>query len=648
VCNENFIGGPLDARDGPGRLRTRIATAFPNFNTIVTVPGPHFVQIQAMVDRQNELRAAEGLPKMSPEEEQALRDDAVPLYTEGDCVQIRPDPENMGLALKADRLVQKAGFSKRNIKFLNVLNAQVREALKCNGDCWRIATLPTSVEGMAQRIRGSRIAIQGRDIYYYNSTTGTRFLTFHEFCRLGAQEDDELRRHLAEIRKFSALLNSNGKPEIAPFMADASFGCDALAPHDFQLLDGARLRTVYRELRDRFQNAVEPEFREDNAGNDAWRNRMFSALIAETDELVPEGTLLALSPEFFLQVHWLPGGRIVNGELVLDEVFEEERLDPCEENAREFLYNLVREYENLEYVNIGQVVNSLSQRQQRRGRREVYIAVVKLRNSPKEIVSIIRMQKWGVREHLMDECNHLVAIFRSEEYTEYVLDRRLACRYLGMNVPPKITARKICERYTGPGSAANGSPIWSPYFERPYVPGIATDKMPRHKFQNAEFSLRFARLLGLAAAANSIVGKCDVQSAVLFDDGDEVMIEDEGGLPFRLVVTDPSGCFWDFHRPLQETAAAYAAPINRRIEWVPDPAEFARAYVDAFVERFLCIQDKYRRRQRGFDTRFKTRPREDGSFACRWEKVLIRLDQTDPRELAEIIQANLDLRVAGV
>ena len=36
----------------------------------------------------------------------------------------------------------------------------------------------------------------------------------------------------------------------------------------------------------------------------------------------------------------------------------------------------------------------------------------------------------------------------------------------------------------------------------------------------------------------------------------------------------------------------------------------------------------------------------DGCFACRWELVLKRLDATDPRELAEIIQSHLQVPVA--
>jgi hypothetical protein len=43
---------------------------------------------------------------------------------------------------------------------------------------------------------------------------------------------------------------------------------------------------------------------------------------------------------------------------------------------------------------------------------------------------------------------------------------------------------------------------------------------------------------------------------------------------------------------------------------------------------------------------FTNRPYDmDGNFAYRWEQVLRRLDETDPRELAEIIQSHLQVRV---
>lgn len=70
----------------------------------------------------------------------------------------------------------------------------------------------------------------------------------------------------------------------------------------------------------------------------------------------------------------------------------------------------------------------------------------------------------------------------SDVYTEYVLDRRLACRQLGMNLTQRISARKIgCkigEVYCGKQMHYHGLKILSPYFERDYIRGVATDKLP--------------------------------------------------------------------------------------------------------------------------------------------------------------------------
>lgn len=654
MSDVTILGEPLFAEGPDGKLKSRIATVFPQFHAIVTLPGIHATQINAFVEWLLRQQLPAGLPQTPEEKETAARDDAVALTIQGDTVQIRSDPENTPLAFRADKVLQTL-VSKRRIKFLNVLNEQIRDAVKRRGECWRIAPLPTSPKEMKQRISASRIGIRGKEVYYYNSTTGTRLLTYQEFSRLGSLDESQLRQHLAEIREFSAKWNPHGNPEVAFFRADGSFNRHTLAPYDFDLLDAVQLRTAYEDLRCRFHNAVEPEFREDDLEDDAWRNCMFSALIAETDDVVPEGVLLALSPEFHMQIQWLPGGRIINGELLFDEVFEEDPCKPnnpdgatsCDENAREFLYNLVRSYEDLEYVNIGRVVNSLSRRVQRRGRRDVYIAVIKRISHPQEIVSIIRMQKWGVCEHLDDGVPLLHAMFKSDEYTEYVLDRRFACHHLGMNIPKHVTARKVCERYIGCQTGPAGTVIWSPYFRRAYIPGIATDKMPRQRFQDARFSLEFARQLGLAAAPNIIVGRCDdIKETVLFDDGDEVVIEDAQGMPVEIKVADQTGTFVDYLKPLQASAPAYADPVNRRIEYLPDPEGFARAYLDAFVEKFSCVQDKYRRRRKAFDTLFKNRPYSaDGSLAYRWEQVLKRCDEADPRELAEIIQSRLQIQV---
>ena len=148
----------------------------------------------------------------------------------------------------------------------------------------------------------------------------------------------------------------------------------------------------------------------------------------------------------------------------------------CDDKPQKFIVNFIREYGDIEYVNIGRVTGSLSRRPTFSGRRGVYIAVVRLRDSDCEMVKIIRMQKYAVREYLNEGRSLLDAILQSEEYTEYILDRRLGCRQLGMNLPVRTVARRLSETYTFPDGGSRV--IYSPYFERDYISGIATDKTP--------------------------------------------------------------------------------------------------------------------------------------------------------------------------
>ena len=204
------------------------------------------------------------------------------------------------------------------------------------------------------------------------------------------------------------------------------------------------------------------------------------------------------------------------------------------------------------------------------------MAVFKLRGVDEEIVNIVRMQKWGVHEHLDEGKGLLEAILEADEYTEYIFDRRLGCRQLGMNLPRHVTARRLAEKYWGARTEYHGMMIWSTYFQRDYIRGIASDKIPACRFEDPAYAMQFARLLGQAAAPNMIVGRCDLSGQVLFDDGDEVVIEDAAGMPAEIVVTDQTGTFVDYLRELEEFAAAYARPIIRRRPYVADAERFRR------------------------------------------------------------------------
>ncbi len=633
------------ARDAAGRLKSRIATVFPLSNALVTLPGIHATQRMAHVDAQARQRADLGLSPLSRDEEIAEWRNSVDLIIEDDLILIRPDPDNMALSFRADEILQNL-VPKHRIKFLLVRDGQVRRAIKQRGECWRISPLPKTTDEMKQMIVSSRIAIGGEELYYYSKATGTRLLTYEAFARLATFGEQALREHLLEIQKFSAGVNVHGNREVAFFMANAGFSKEDFRLCQFEGLEGPALRAVYEGLRCKFAKAVPIEFQRDDVAHLDWRNHMYASLIGQDEKSVSEERLLGLSSEFFMQIEWLPGGRIEEGELIFDSVFEtaEETRDPellrlCDEKCRNLMFNFVREYANLEYVNIGRVVRSLSQRTESAGRRDVYIIQIKQCGVEEEIVKIVRMQKWGVREHLDEGKRLLDAIVQSEEYTEYVLDRRLGCRQLGMNLPARTNAKRMSEPYQGLCSEVRNGMIWSPYFERDYIRGMASDKIPPEKLADPAFAARLARLLGQAAASNMIVGRCGSGNRVVFDDGDEIVIENDAGLPVEIIVADHTGTFADFRSDLRSFIPEYAAAVTRRLPDLTDPEEFATLYVEAFVSRFSHIQLEYRKRKQAFDRLFRHRPRDEaGSFAYRWECVLDRLRQASAGELGELLK----------
>ena len=146
------------------------------------------------------------------------------------------------------------------MRFLLVRNQQVRAAIKQRGEYWRISPLPKTPDEMKRMIADSKIAIHGRELYYYSKTTGTRFVTYQSFAQLGTLDEAALRQHLAEIREFSAGVNRHGRPEVAFFMAGKTFSKADFAPCDFTALDAAALGNAYAALRQKFGDAVPPSF----------------------------------------------------------------------------------------------------------------------------------------------------------------------------------------------------------------------------------------------------------------------------------------------------------------------------------------------------------------------------------------------------
>ena len=269
--------------DATGRQKTRIGTAFPFWQTLVTLPGIHATQRLAFVDRLNETHRAAGQPPLTSAEEEEVYARSVDLVFEADQILIRPDPEHMELAFAADQLLAEL-VSKRDIRFLFVMDAKVRDAIKARGECWRISPLPQSPEDMQRLIETSKVAIKEQPIYFYNRFTGSRYVTCAEFARLGNLDAGSLARQLQEIAVHGDSRNREGSPEVEFFAVDPRrFGAKSLPRVDFTSMGEADLRRCFQELRARFSDAVEPDFRQDDPRAEVWRNQMISALISQRD-----------------------------------------------------------------------------------------------------------------------------------------------------------------------------------------------------------------------------------------------------------------------------------------------------------------------------------------------------------------------------
>jgi hypothetical protein len=647
-----LVGPHPLAQDKEGRQLSRIGTLFLDYEVLYTAEPPvHACQRVNFIDQLNKQRLAKGQPPLTDTEEQNIASRSVDLISEPDHILIRPDPESMEQAFAADELLQTI-VSKRQVKFLSVSDLRIREAVKRRGECWRLSSLPKSMEAKERLVQRSKVGINGLPIYYYNRLTGTRWLTYPEFEKLGALESAALARYLQEIAEHSQSQNRLDRPEVDFFAVDqSSFGAADFAGVAYDKLDPGQLRARFDELKNRFRQAVPESFHKDDPRAKSWSARIFSTLFLEGDEAQTEQILSGLSPEFFLQIEWLAGGRFEEGEFLPDPIFDEAASHPededlqrlCDFRAKDIIFNLVREYGDLEYINLGCLPESLSlDRPQTEGRRVVFLVELRARGESTPIRRFLRLQKWGVWEHLDEGKDLLQSMQESDEYTDYWLDRRLGCRQLGMNLCRRVFMRRLNEIYQGTNPRHRGRHIRTTYFERDYLPGMATDKLPTDRYRVPGYAIKLASLLGRAAAASLIVGRSFDGKSSAFDDGDEVVCEGPDGLPTEILVGDHSGAFTAFEPLLESFAAGYARPVNIRERLVPDPREFALAYLAAFRQHFLHIQGDYRKRRRAFENLFKHCKYDPaGSFAFRWECVLRRLDQTDGDRLLDAIRQHI-------
>ena len=500
-------------------------------------------------------------------------------------------------------------------------------------------------------IMRGRTAVENEPIYYYNGNTGTRYLTVGTYLSVNALPDDAFRAQIEEIVRGLNTRNRLGMPAVDIFPPTLNPDIRKMfADLDVKALSDEQLRESVAKIELSWRMEMPPELRDENpVTNLVWKAEMGEVLSqkAFVTDVGDRDLIHGISPEFYRNIEWLPGCRVDNGKLIFDPIYDEynRTQDPalveiCDLKVRSIIFNLLRLFGSVEYVNVGRIPRSMARTPvSNEHRTGVYIVQYKEIGEPLSRVFIIRFQKWGIAEHLDEGKDMLTAIIEADTYSDYILDRRLACRQLGMSLPRNVGFGQFAEKYTG-HNQYHGATIRAYYYVRQYVPGVASDKVLPEKFHNPAFAHKFAELMGEAAALDLVVGRRATETnEPIFDRNYEVLQLDSKGLPVRLIVTDHAGSFVDYMTPLEQAVAPYSNVVRRRERFVQDFADFAKSYVGAFEHRLREVQSMYRERRSAFDDLFMGRPYDRaGSGAYRWSCILKRLDACDPHHVAESLK----------
>jgi hypothetical protein len=643
------VDNPL-LKDRFGEIKYRVGTYFTGDDggKILTGPTIHAMLKLYYIDLLNEERAAAGQDPLGHEDTLRILSNAVDLIMDNSAVYIRPNLRDMSLTFRADARIRELGVPRHLVRFIDVRKSSARNAVKARGESWRAQEIPKTADEIRAFIINSRITLGTRAVYYFSHATGMKYLTCGGFAEIGRLSPAEARACLSEIKELSGQKTEDGSALIR-FFRTSGFGNYNFELHDFDNADDAQLMKHYNTLKLSFFHSTEPGFTEDNLDDPVWQAAMFECLLGQEsggEKNSLEEEVLGLSREFHSRVAWLPGGTVREGRLIVDEVFTD-RDTAADENMKRVLdprviaimENFLRDDPGIEYINIGRVESSLSKRRSRKilmpGRRSVYVAAYRSRGAGEDSVKFIRFQKSDVSYFLDMGYEIGEAESAAAEYGASVIRRFEACRRLGLNILP-TEIKSIREKYDGVNLKYRGAEINSGYFLRDYAFGHATDKIPPGLYESAEFTRSLGTLLGRAAASSIILGRLH-EGEVLFDDGDEVVLLDAGGMPVDLVVSDITSAFNDVEIPLAEFAGDFALPVTSRAAVVPDIEAFKQCYIGEFSRRFAGIRNDYLRDKDRYLAMFADAD-SDAGFHEKWTRSLARLEAARVDELVAIME----------
>ena len=635
-----ILGPDIFASDEIGQPLSPIAVIFPRLCLLVTGRGIH-AELVGVAEEFLRTRVQRSEQRdMTVEEEHELYENVVPMMARDSVVLLRSFPDDMERVFAADELLQRI-LPKKCILFTGVHIAKVREQLRRRGESWRISPPPRSSKEVYQHIRASRVHVNSNVTYYQNAQSGERFLTYEEFQRIRPllrKAPPKALQRLNEINHLSHLLNDQGVPELSFFLpAESKLTTKPLEdlisslqnPSSPQDLDRAEALFDFFSLS--YAVAAGDELTVDGEKYTTWQTTMFCRLYDLNEEVLEEW-LLGLSAEFHLNVRWLPGANLGGGDVVF-----EANVEP---KVRSVINYFLESWPGIISINVGRVESPLTERDATGEEREVYLVVLGLPQG-KEEIRLLRLIKWDVLHRLKQGFPLSQAINDTLSYRDYILDRLKAAASLKLPILSYSTIQ-FGEHLPGIGEV----PIF--FFDRCYVAGMVTDKIPLPFYAKKGFIVRLARLLGMAAAASLVLGRASHRSGELFfDDGDEVIQLDQEKLPERLIISETTGSFTDSTTPILElllqcfkSLAAHLEKARGRETPKVDLLAAVDAFTGALTGEIGRMQSLLQDDAAGLRSLFDTRTAEPGSVRARWENMLNRLAATDQAEIRQAATAS--------
>ncbi|MCE5272418.1 hypothetical protein LLH00_14160 [bacterium] len=641
------VYGPDPLEKGEdGHFRYTMADIFPRWQAMIVGVGLHVTLALEFM----EALAAESGETLGPELEDQVYEDLVAVVMRGEHVVIRSMPDRMECCFRAAELLEEA-VPAEIIRFTGSRDPLVREAFKLRGESWKMTPRYFTVEEIISQIRLAMVSVGTANRYYYNMESGGRMITYEQFEAIRGVLTDrrEFSARLCEVLDLYGRRNKQYVRELDFFMADQ----DVLEISRLEKLvecvtDCQRWAEVEkRKAWEMFEaclvnlrQAIAPAFQRDDPQNPTWRTYMYSML----NDIPPtEESMLGVSDEFNMNIRWLPGCRIEEGRVLPDP--------HADESTASLIQDFFRFYGPLEYINLGQVMRSQSQKRAAGSYREVYIATLKLQGAELEQIRILRKVRRGTLYWLNRGYSQERAAVMCEGYLQYTFDRRDLLSMLGANTPP-VNCLKREDNIPGLGF------IPVEFFNRPYIDGLATDKVSFYYYENESFVRTQAELLGTAAALNLIIGRVDPDTGmVYFGDGDELLVFGQDKfIPVDIVLGDYTGAFTDVISPLERFAPFYVNYVTDMLARIRVPGwkraeilEVGDAFVASMRERIDLIRqmllsgESVRSR---IEAMIADRDPELNPVRIKWSKALERLQKVPLEDFMRRFREDVHQQIA--